>query len=125
MKDLLHNNGLDGQLQADVLGALRVGRAKQRTICLVGDANCGKSFLFKGPKEIFFTYERPDGGSYQLEDLLGKELVILNDFEYDASAKDWMSWGALEELLGRGGSSALPGPRTAAATSSSAAQRLS
>ena len=110
MKDLLRKNGLDGQLQADVLGALRVGRAKQRTICLVGDANCGKSFLFKGLKEIFFTNERPDGGSYQLEDLLGKELVILNDFEYDASAKDWMSWGYLKNFL-EGGSIPVARPK--------------
>ena len=73
MKDLLKKNGLDGQLQADVLGALRSGRAKQRTVCLVGDADCGKSFLFKGFKEVFYTYERPDSGSYQLEDLLGKD----------------------------------------------------
>jgi hypothetical protein len=55
MKDLLKRNDLDGQLQADVLGALRAGRAKQRTVCLVGDANCGKSFLFKGLKDVYHT----------------------------------------------------------------------
>ena len=99
MKDLLRRNNLDGQLQADVLGALRAGRLKKRTVCLVGDADCGKSSLVKGLKEIFYTYERPDGGSYQLEDLLDKELVLLNDFEYDASAKDWMPWQYFKNFL--------------------------
>ena len=51
-----------------------------RCICLLGGADCGKSFLFKGVRELFRVYERPDGGSYQLEDLLGKEVVFLNDF---------------------------------------------
>ena len=74
MKDLLRRNNLDGQLQADVLGAFRAGRAKKRTVCLVGGPNCGKTFLFKGLKEVFPTYERPDGGSYQLAELLGKKL---------------------------------------------------
>ena len=57
MKDFLRKNGLDGQLQADVLGALRVGRAKQRAICLVGDATCGKSFLFKGLARVLHLQE--------------------------------------------------------------------
>ena len=41
----------------------------------------------------------PDGGSYQLEDLLGKELVFLNDFEYDDDAKKWMTWAYLKRFL--------------------------
>ena len=101
-KDLLRRNGLDGILQAEVLGALRSGRVKKRTLCILGGTDCGKTFLFKGLKEVFYTYERPDGGTYQLEDLLGKELVMLNDFEYDAGAKDWMSWSYLKNFLDGG-----------------------
>ncbi len=99
MKQVLHANGLDGRFQAEVLAALRTGRAKMRTICLLGAADCGKSFLFKGLRELFKTYERPDGGSYQLEDLVGSELVFLNDFEYDAGAKDWMPWCYFKNFL--------------------------
>jgi hypothetical protein len=110
MKDLLRKNGLDGQLQADVLGALRAGRAKKRTVCLLGDANCGKSFLLKGLKEVFHTYERPDGGTHQLEDLLDKELVVLNDFEFDAKAKEWMSWQYFKNFL-EGGSIPVARPK--------------
>ena len=99
MKDLLRKNGLEGTFQKEVLGALRSGRAKMRNICLVGAANCGKSFLLEGLLEVFHTYVRPDGGSHQLEDVLDKELVFLNDFEYDAAAKEWMTWQYLKNFL--------------------------
>ena len=103
MKDLLVKNGMDGRLQGLVLGALRAGRAKKRTICLIGAADCGKTFLFRGFTEIFSVYERPDSGSYQLEELEGKELVLLNDFTYDEAARSWMSWPYLKNFL-EGGS---------------------
>ena len=48
-------------------------------------------------------YERPGSGSYQLEDLEGKELVLLNDFTYDEAARSWMSWPYLKNFL-EGGS---------------------
>ena len=99
MKEILKANGLDGEFQEEVLGALRVGRAKMRNICVLGPANCGKSFLFRGLLELFTTYQRPDGGSYQLEDLLGAEVVFLNDFEYDTGAKDWMPWSFFKNFL--------------------------
>ena len=99
MKQLLVKNGLDGRFQAEVLGALRAGRQKMRNVCLVGDANCGKSFLLKGLCEVFYTYVRPDGGTHQLEDLLDKEVVFLNDFEFDCKTKDWMTWQYFKNFL--------------------------
>jgi hypothetical protein len=30
---------------------------------------------------------------------LDKELVLLNDFECDAGAKDWISWGYFKNFL--------------------------
>ena len=110
MKGLLVRNNLDGQLQVAVLGALRTGRAKMRNVCLVGGPDAGKSFLFRGLKEIFRTYERPDGGSYQLEELLDKELVLLNDFEYDSTAKSWMAWSYFKNFL-EGGSIPVARPK--------------
>ena len=38
------------------------------------------------------VYRSNDGGNCQLEDLLDKEVAFLNDFAYDAGAKDWMPW---------------------------------
>ena len=110
MKDILRRNNLDGRLQGVVLGALRAGRAKKRNLCLLGDADSGKSFLFRGFKEIFSVYERPDGGTYQLEELLGKELVFLNDFEYDTDAKAWMPWQYFKRFL-EGGSIPVARPK--------------
>jgi len=98
-KEVLQNNGLDGPFQKAVFEALRAGRAKRRNVCVLGPPDCGKTFLLKGLREVYSCYERPDGGSYQLEDLLGKEVVFLNDFEYDASAKEWMPWSFFKNFL--------------------------
>jgi hypothetical protein len=38
-------------------------------------------------------------GSYQLESLQGKELMFLNDFEYDESARSWMPWSYLKNFM--------------------------
>jgi hypothetical protein len=47
----------------------------------------------------FKTYELQYGRSYQLEDLVGKEPVFLNDIGYDDDAKKWMYWAYLERFL--------------------------
>ena len=79
-------------------------------MCLLGGANAGKSFLLKGLRDIFRCYERPDGGTYQLEDLIGSEVVFLNDFEYDTGAKDWMPWSYFKNFL-EGGSVKVARPK--------------
>jgi hypothetical protein len=66
--------------------------------------------LFKPLSLIYKTYERPDGGSYQLEELLGKELVFLNDFEYDDDAKKWCAWQYFKRFL-EGGSLTVACPK--------------
>ena len=99
MKEVLAKNDLDGVFQKEVMGAMRAGRAKQRNICLVGGTDCGKSFLFKGLRGLFQVYERPEGGSHQLADLLGSEVVFLNDFEYDSEAPKWMPWSYFKDFL--------------------------
>jgi len=98
-KQVLQANGLDGTFQEAVFGTLVAGRAKKRNVCLVGPTDCAKSFLFKGLRELYHVYERPDGGNYQLEDLLGQEVVFLNDFEFDAGAKEWMCWSYFKNFL--------------------------
>ena len=81
------------------MAALRIGREKGTNLCVVGGTNMAKSYVFKPLFIIFKTYTRPDGGSYQLEDLLGKEMVFLNDFEYDDSARKWMPWQYFKNFL--------------------------
>ena len=82
MKDILEKNGLDGVFQREVVGTLVAGRLKMRNVRLVGGPNIAKSYLFDPFALIYRTYTIPDGGAYQLEELLGKELVFLNDFEH-------------------------------------------
>jgi hypothetical protein len=48
--------------------------------------------------------------NYQLEDLMGKELVFLDDFEYDEDVKEWMSWAYLKRFL-EGGDVPVAGPK--------------
>ena len=52
----------------------------------------------------------PDGGSYQLEDLVCKEPVFLIDFEYDDDAKKWISWTYQKRFL-EGGDVLVAGPK--------------
>ena len=99
LKEVLANNGLDGAFQREVVATLKAGRLRMRNLCLVGGPGTGKSHLFKPLGCIFKTYTRPDGGSYQLEELLGKELIFLNDFEYDDEAKKWCPWGYFKRFL--------------------------
>ena len=99
MKQVLVNNKLDGNFQREVVATLQAGRLKMRNLCLVGGPGTAKSYLFKPLAVIFNAYSRPDGGSYQLETLLGKEIVFLNDLEYDEDAKKWCPWGYLKRFL--------------------------
>ena len=77
MTEVLQNNGLDGTFQKKVLGSLRSGRAKQRNLCLLGDGDAGKSFLFKGLRGFFQVHKRLEGSNYyQLADLLDKNVCF-------------------------------------------------
>ncbi len=99
LKDVLQKNGLDGEFQRLVIGTLQAGRLKQRKLCIIGSANMGKSFLFKPLTKIFRTFRRPDTGGYQLESLLGKEILFLNDYEYNESTQKLMDWSYLKDFL--------------------------
>lgn len=99
MKDVLAKNGLDGVFQKAVVETLVFGRQKMRNLCVLGASNQGKSFLLKPLLLIFKAYTRPEGGTYQLEDIIGAELVFLNDFEFDESTKKWMPWQYFKNFL--------------------------
>jgi hypothetical protein len=92
--------GLNGysrcEIQAAVLEALTLGRAKGRNIFIVGDTSRAKSFTLKPLTLIYKAFSPPDSGSHQLADLLGSELVWLNDFEYNPS---FMTWPKMKDFL--------------------------
>jgi hypothetical protein len=99
-KDMLQKNELDGPFQNALYRTLHLGRAKKTNLFLVGGSDCGKSFVLKPLSLIFRTYTKPDSGSYQLSSIVNKELVFLNDFEFDADVgKTFMSWQYLKNFF--------------------------
>ena len=88
--------------------ALAEGRKKKNNVFLVGPTNAAKSFLVKPLATIFKCYTIPDGGTHQLEEVLDKEIVFLNDFEWDRK-EAWMRWSYFKDFLeGSGISVAMP-----------------
>ena len=97
-KEILVNNGHDGTFQQALCKTLSEGRAKMNNLFLLGPPNSGKSFLVKPLLGVYRCYQQPEGGSYQLEAMLGKELCFLNDFEWDASER-WCRWAHFKNFL--------------------------
>ena len=90
-------NGYGGQeIQSAVLEALELGRAKMRTIVIVGGTNRAKSFCLKPLALVFRAYVTPDTGTHQLADLKGAEVLWLNEFEYDPT---FVPWRKLKDFL--------------------------
>ena len=106
---VLEQNGMRGTFESAMYRAIVEGRKKMNNVFLLGPSNCGKSFLVKPLKELFKVYEQPDSGRYQLESLLGKEVVFLNDFEWDPSEK-WRRWAYFKNFL-EGGSLPVARPK--------------
>ena len=94
--ETLVRNSIDGAFQKCVAEALAHGRAKKRNVFLLGPTNAGKSFLIKPLTLLYRTYSIPDTGSYQLETLMDKEVIYLNDFTWDDR---WLKWALFKNLL--------------------------
>lgn len=95
--EVLEFNGYTAQqLEVAILEALDLGRAKLRTVMIVGGTNRAKSFCLKPLAMVFNAYTAPDTGTHQLADLKGSEILWLNEFEYDAS---FMPWRKLKDFL--------------------------
>ena len=75
------NGYTEQQLESAILEALDLGRAKQRTIMIVGGTNRAKSFCLKPLALVYKAYTAPDTGTHQLADLKGSEVLWLNEFE--------------------------------------------
>jgi hypothetical protein len=96
-QEVVHLNGYRSQeLEVAILEALELGRAKMRTIMIVGGTNRAKSFCLKPLALVYRAYTSPDTGSHQLADLKGSEVLWLNEFEFDAS---FMPWRKLKDFL--------------------------
>jgi hypothetical protein len=84
-----------------VTNCLRFGRNKKNNIFLVGERNCGKSFLLRPLTIIYDTFCNPASGSFNWVGAHSKEVILLNDFRYppvDKGADKIISWQDLLNL---------------------------
>ena len=98
----LDNNHVRSQFCQAVYRALAEGRKKKTNVMLLGPTNAAKSFLVKPLAQIYRAYKIPDSGNYQLESILDKEIVFLNDFAWDPR-ETWMRWAYFKDFLEGGG----------------------
>ena len=95
--EVVDSNGYRScEVEQDILEALEGGRGKMRNIWFYGGQNRAKTFLLQGLGAVYRHYEPPDTGSYQLEDLDGCEIILLNEFEWSSA---FCPWPKFKELL--------------------------
>ena len=94
--ETLDRNGVREEFCRTIYKVITEGRKKKNNLFLIGPTNAAKSFVVKPLTKIFRAYTMPDGGSYQLEDLLDAELMFLNDFEWDPKR---MAWSYFKDFL--------------------------
>ncbi len=92
----LQRNGIGGDFEKAIYTALLQGRSKKTNVFLLGPTNAAKSFLVKPLSLLLRCYTVPDGGNYQLEALVDKELLYLNGFSWD---EKWLKWSYFKTLL--------------------------
>ena len=68
---------------------LEKGRGKHRNILLVGNNNCGKTFVLKPLKIIFNCFLCPSKGTFNWVGADKKECVFLNDFRWSEKVIPW------------------------------------
>jgi len=96
-EEVVSLNGYVAQeIESAILEALELGRAKQRTLMIVGGTNRAKSFCFNPLALVYNAYTTPDTGTHQLADLKGSEVIWLNEFEFDPT---FMPWRKLKDFL--------------------------
>ena len=80
-KNTLQLNGLDpNEFAAAIRNLLEKGRGKHRNIILVGNSNCGITFLLK--PLIYQCFTSPTIGTFNWVGTEKSECVILNDFRW-------------------------------------------
>lgn len=88
--------------------AIEKGRGKNRNILLVGNSNCGKTFLLKPLTKIFQTFQAPATSTFNWVGAEKAECVFLNDFRWSERI---ISWGDFLNLL-EGEPIHIPVPKT-------------
>lgn len=81
--EILAANNISLQKWQELMkNCLRLGRTKRNNLFLVGERNCGKTFLLQPLTKIFTTFCNPASGTFNWVGAVDKELIYLNDFRY-------------------------------------------
>lgn len=92
--------------------ALKQGRKKHRNILIVGDTDCGKSFLLDPLELIYKCFMNPAKAKYAWSGLDECEVAFLNDFRWNSEIIAWNDF----LLLLEGATVHLPRPKNHFAT---------
>lgn len=106
--DLLQRNSIDINFYCNAFyNALKQGRGKYRNIYIYGRSNCGKSFMIAPLKEVYKAFVNPATGTFAWVGAEKAEVILLNDFRWNASI---IAWSDLLQML-EGDTMHLPAPK--------------
>ena len=89
-KQTLELNGIaDDDFSGSILELIQKGRGKNRNILLVGNSNCGKTFLLKPLTQIFKCFQTPASSTFNWVGAEKSECVLLNDFRWSERVIPW------------------------------------
>jgi len=75
---------------------LEKGRGKMRNVILIGEGNCGKTFLLRPLCSIYRAFSNPASGSFAWLGVQNAEVIFLNDFRWQPQT---IAWGVFLTLL--------------------------
>jgi len=87
--EVLRVQGLEGVFPAAIYRALESGRSKGCNVWFAGETNRGKSLVLSALVCVYDVFENPAEGSFNLENLPGKDCVFLDDFRVEESLFPW------------------------------------
>lgn len=106
---LLEHNNIDWVTFAEAVKTLLFrGRGKYRNLILVGESNCGKSFLLEPLKKIYKVFDNPARDRFCWIGADEAEVILINDFRW--KGPEQISWEDLLRLL-EGQNTKLPAPK--------------
>ncbi len=86
---ILERQGLSGEFERAMFTALADGRGKGRNLWLYGETNRGKTFLTAPIEMVYDTFDNPGEGKYNLDELPGKDVALLDDFRVEEKLIPW------------------------------------
>ena len=105
--EVLKQNYQHPYVYAAAIRDLINGRGKFRNIIIIGQANCGKTFMLKPLELIYDVFSNPANDKYAWVGADTAEIIVLQDFRW---CRDSIQWKELLLLL-EGETVKLPAPK--------------